>query len=109
MPPPPRTRCSIGAGESSLPTPASIRFWSIVAERRGDFDNAAVLAGFADALAAAASLARPEADVRIIEASRRLVEEALGSERYTAQYQRGSEMNWEELPLLREAARARIE
>lgn len=83
-----------------------VLFWSIVAERRGDFDNAAILASFADALAAAASLARLVADVRIIEASRRVVEEALGSERYIAQYQRGPEMNWDELPLLKEAARA---
>lgn len=83
---------------------AAIHLWSIVAERRGDFDNAAILAGFADALAETTSLARLDADARIIEASRRATEELLGSERYSDCYQRGLEMEWEDLPLVRDAA-----
>lgn len=85
---------------------AAIHFWSIVAERRGDFENAAILAGFADALSKSASLARLEADTRIIEASRRGAEESLGSERFADHYQRGAAMELEDLPLMREAARA---
>ena len=78
----------------------TVHFWSIVAERRGDFESAAILAGFADALAEAASLARLDADTRIIDASRRVASESLGSDRYTDHYQRGREMDWEELPLV---------
>lgn len=83
----------------------AVLFRSIVAERLGDFESAAILAGFADALAEAASLARLDADMRIIEASRRVAEESLGSERYADHYRRGSEMEWGELPRVAEAAR----
>lgn len=82
-------------------------FWSIVAERRGDGESAAILAGFADALAESASMARPAADTQIIEASRRAAEATLGSARYADHYRRGCEMEWEDLPLMREAARGR--
>ncbi|MFP5332982.1 MAG: ATP-binding protein, partial [Acidimicrobiia bacterium] len=82
---------------------------SLVAERRGDFDNAAILAGFADSLAKTASLGRLDADARIIEASRQVVEEALGPDRYASQYQRGSAMQWEELPLIGNSTRGRVE
>lgn len=78
----------------------TVLFWSIVCERRGDFESAAILAGFADALAEAASLARLDADARIIEASRRAVSEALGPDRYADHHRRGREMKWEELPLM---------
>jgi predicted ATPase len=77
-----------------------VLFWSIVAEHREDFESAAILAGFADALAETASLARLDADVLIIEASRHAVSEALGSDLYADRYQRGREMKWEELPLV---------
>jgi predicted ATPase/class 3 adenylate cyclase len=77
----------------------AVLFRSIVAERRGDFENAAILAGFADALAAVASLARLDADARIIEDSRQVVKDSLGTEGYAELHRRGSEMSWEELPL----------
>jgi predicted ATPase/class 3 adenylate cyclase len=76
-----------------------VLFWSLVAERRGDGESAAILAGFADALAESASLARLEADTRIIDASRRAAEESLGPDRYADLYRRGREMEWEDLPL----------
>lgn len=85
----------------------TVLFWSIVAERRGDFESAAILAGFADALAEAASLARLDADVRIIEASRRVVSESLGPNRYADHYQRGREMEWDALPLIGNTPRGR--
>lgn len=83
----------------------AVLFWSIVAQRRGDFENAAILAGFADALAESASLARLEADTRLINASRRAVEKSLSSARYADHYRRGFEMEWEDLPLLWENTR----
>ena len=76
-------------------------FWSLVSERRGDFENAAILAGYADALAKDASLARLAADARIVEASRRVIQESLGAERYAALHRDGADRTWEELPLVR--------
>jgi predicted ATPase/class 3 adenylate cyclase len=85
----------------------AVLIWSLAAERRADFERAAILAGFAEALARASSLGRLEADMRIIEASRREVEQSLGPERYADHYRRGSEMEWAELPRLGEAGRGR--
>jgi predicted ATPase/class 3 adenylate cyclase len=77
----------------------TVLVWSLVAERRGDFERAAILAGFADALAEAASLARLDADVRVIEESRRVVRTSLGHALFEDHYRRGSKMEWENLPL----------
>lgn len=86
-----------------------VLFWSLVAERLHDYENAAMLAGFADALAEAASLARLDADTRIIEASRRVVEQSLGKESFERLYNVGSQMDWEELPLVHRSAVSRVE
>jgi len=77
-----------------------VLFWSLVAERVHDYESAAILAGFADALAQAATLARPDADTRIIEVSRRVVEQSLGREAFESLYHRGGQMDWDELPLV---------
>lgn len=92
---------------AAYPRLEAVSFWSIIAERRGDAESAAILAGFADALKQSASMARPAADSRIIEESRRAAEESLGQDRYADHYQRGREISWEDLPLIREAARRR--
>ncbi|HSJ28562.1 MAG TPA: adenylate/guanylate cyclase domain-containing protein [Acidimicrobiia bacterium] len=84
----------------------AVLFWSLVAQRRGEFESAAILAGFADALAAAAGLARLDADVQIIEESRRVVRASLGQALFEDHYRRGSKMEWDELPITRSGARS---
>ena len=70
---------------------------ALVAERRGNYERSALLAGVAEALAESAGLGRLAADQRVIDASQQAVRGALGDARYEELYRRGSESSWEEL------------
>lgn len=75
-------------------------FFSIVAEKRGDFEESAVLAGYADASGAAGSVSPLDFDVRRLSESQDRVARELGTDRYQALRRRGGDTAWEELPLV---------
>ncbi len=75
-------------------------FFSMVAERRGDFEVSAVLAGYADAIGAAGSVSPLDFDLRRLEESQHRVERELGADRYQELHRRGAAAPWEELPLV---------
>ncbi len=83
---------------------SALDLWSIVAERRGDHESSALLAGYADALVETASLGRLAANVLIVDASRRTVEAGLGTETFEEFLRRGAAMTWEELTAVRDRA-----
>ncbi len=75
-------------------------FFSIVAEKRGDFVESAVLAGYADAIGAAGSVGPLDFDVRRLSESQDRVAHKLGTDRYQELRRRGGDTAWEELPLV---------
>jgi tetratricopeptide (TPR) repeat protein len=75
-------------------------FWSMIAQRRGGHEDAAVLFGFAEAAAEKASVELLTFDRRLVEESQIAVEEALGEERYRVLYKQGAVTAWEDLPLI---------
>ncbi|HJQ96039.1 MAG TPA: hypothetical protein VJ935_10070 [Acidimicrobiia bacterium] len=72
----------------------------MIAERRGEYDSAAVLLGFAAALSKKASVCLRAFDQRLVEASRTAVREALGENSYDELLERGAKIAWEDLPLI---------
>jgi predicted ATPase/class 3 adenylate cyclase len=87
----------------------ALDLWSIVAERRGDHESSALLAGHADAVLETASLGRLAADALTVEASRTTVESALGTETFEEFLRRGAAMTWKELTVVRDRAIVRHE
>ncbi len=75
-------------------------FWSLIAERRGEYGPAAELMGFAGALSEKASVSLLAFDKRLVEESRSEVRNALGVEAYRDAIERGATMLWEDLPLV---------
>ena len=75
-------------------------FWSMVAERRGDYDAAAVLIGFATALSEKASISLLAFDQQLVEASRSAIREALGEKAYGELLEHGTKIVWKDLPLV---------
>ncbi|HUP15775.1 MAG TPA: hypothetical protein VM848_06975 [Acidimicrobiia bacterium] len=93
-----------GAFNQDLP-PASDRanvawFWSMIAERRGEYGSAAVLMGFASALSKKASVSLLAFDQRLVEESRSAIREALGEKVYGETLEHGAKIAWEDLPLV---------
>ena len=74
-------------------------FYSIVAERRDALDDAAVLGGFAAALATAAHARLRVADRSLWESSQERVRNELGSERFEELFAIGASTGWDELPI----------
>jgi tetratricopeptide (TPR) repeat protein len=75
-------------------------FWSMVAERRGEHDSAAVLLGFAEAVSEKTSVSLKAFDQRLVEASRSAVRAALGERAYGELLGHGATIAWEDLPLV---------
>lgn len=73
-------------------------FFSIVAERRGDFQTSALLAGYAFASGEAGSIRPPDLDLERIAESQRRAESALGPDRYAELVRQGAETPWDDLP-----------
>lgn len=75
-------------------------FWSMVAERRGDDDDAATLLGFAEGVSDQASVRPLTFDRGLIEKSRSAVRQRIGEGAYTALLDQGRQTAWEDLPLV---------
>ena len=75
-------------------------FWSLIAERRGDYGPSAVLAGFAAALSVKASVSLLAFDQRLVEGSQSVVRDALGDEAFADLVESGAKTAWEDLPLI---------
>ena len=75
-------------------------FWSLIAERRGEYGPAAELMGFAAALSEKASISLLAFDQRLVEASRSAVRTALGEYAYRDSIELGAKLAWEDLPLV---------
>ena len=75
-------------------------FFSMVAERRGEFETSAVLAGHADASGTTGSVRPPDFDRRRLSESQDRVELELGADRYEELLRRGRDTRWEDLRLV---------
>lgn len=77
-------------------------FCAMVAERRGSFEQAATLLGWADKASEAASVRPVAHDERLIATSRTAAREALGDRQFDEAHSRGRDLEWEDLPLVTE-------
>jgi predicted ATPase len=75
-------------------------FWSMIAERRGQYEPAALLMGYADALSERAWVNLLAFDNGLLEQSRTAVREGLGEKRYDELHHTGVNTCWEDLPLV---------
>jgi hypothetical protein len=73
---------------------------SMVAERRGEFETSAVLAGHADASGTTGSVRPPDFDRRRLSESQDRVELKLGADRDEELLGRGRDTRWEDLRLV---------
>lgn len=93
-----------GAYNRDLPTAddrANVAwFWSLVAERRGEYEPAAVLLGFAGALSERAAISLRAFDLELVEESRKVTRDALGESIFAGLIETGASTPWEDLPLV---------
>ncbi len=75
-------------------------FFSMVAEKRDEFETSATLAGYADASGTAGSVSPPSFDILRLSESQDRVALELGADRYQELRRRGGDTVWEELPLV---------
>jgi predicted ATPase/class 3 adenylate cyclase len=75
-------------------------FFSMVAEKRGDFETSAMLAGYAQASGTAGSVRPLNFDLRRLLESQDRVALELGADRYQELRRQGGDAVWEELPLV---------
>jgi hypothetical protein len=75
-------------------------FWSLVAERRGQHEPAAILHGFAEALSRRASVRLLAFDAKLVDESRSVTRDALGENVYAEFLETGASASWEDLPLV---------
>lgn len=73
-------------------------FWSLIAERRGHAEEAAMLAGFAEHLGTATAYSPRPFDVAMAGRSRGRLREQLGNERYGELHTQGQRSSFEEIP-----------
>ena len=75
-------------------------FFSMVAERRGDFETSALLAGYADASGTAGSVSPAKFDLQRLSECQDRVARELGVDRYRELRRRGGDTAWGDLPLV---------
>jgi predicted ATPase/class 3 adenylate cyclase len=75
-------------------------FFSMVAEKRDEFETSATLAGYAEASGTAGSVRPPNFDLLRLSESQDRVALELGADRYQELRRRGGDTVWEELPLV---------
>ena len=75
-------------------------FFSMVAEKRGDFEVSALLAGYAEASGTTGSVRPLNFDLQRLSESQDRVSHELGADRYEELLRRGRDTVWEELPLV---------
>jgi predicted ATPase len=73
---------------------------ALIAERRGDLESAALLAGAGAAISEAASVGHSPFDEAILEESRDKVRVSIGDTRFQGLFQEGRSMPWADLPLV---------
>ncbi len=81
----------------------SSAFWAMIAERRDDHVNAALLWGFVAELSERGGFVPVEIDRRIMEVSQQASRAALGGGRYDELHDQGRRTSWAEVPLVRDA------
>ena len=77
-------------------------FFSLVAERRGDHETSAVLAGCSHSTGMAGSVSPQDFDLQRLSESQDRVALELGTDRYQELRRRGEDTAWAELPLVHE-------
>ena len=75
-------------------------FWSLVAERQGTPEDAALLAGFSKRIGSDASYAPLTFDAAMIESSQAKVRQQLGDARYEELFTQGAITPWDDLPVV---------
>ena len=73
---------------------------ALIAERRGESESAALLAGAATAISEAASVGHSPFDEAILEESREKVRASLGDTRFEGLFQERRSMPWDDLHLV---------